>query len=106
MSAAAFAALEDRLNRSAIARVQNAVANFGAADVGVIFDDATMQAQVGGMGMASPAPIIQLPSESVPFAVVGTAVTVTDRGVARNYVVMTDEPDGSGWSRLSLEVTA
>ncbi len=78
-------------------------ANFGAADVSVIFDDGFERSSVGAYGMATSQPAITLPSANVPAEPVGLAVTVLVGSVQRSYVVAAAEPDGTGITRLLLE---
>ena len=60
------------------------------------------QGSVGSYGMASTQPTLTLATASVPATPVGAAVTV---GTAA-YTVAAHEPDGTGVSRLLLEVAA
>lgn len=78
-------------------------ANFGAADVAVIFDDGYAPGSVGPVGMAGSQPVITLPSAHVPANPVGLSVAVTVGGVQRGYLVADAHPDGTGITRLVLE---
>lgn len=73
----------------------------GNAVVG-IFDNGHSLGNVGAFGMASTQPALVLPTASVPTNPVGQAVVVASVG----YVVAAHEPDGTGISRLVLEVSA
>ena len=72
------------------------------ATVAAIFDAAYAQGSVGSYGMASTQPTLTLATASVPATPVGAAVTVG----AAAYTVAAHEPDGTGVSRLLLEVAA
>lgn len=72
------------------------------ATVRAIFDASYEAATVGLMSMASAQPMLTLPTASVPASVVGAAVTVG----ATAYTVAAAEPDGTGITRLMLEVAA
>lgn len=71
----------------------------GVAVVG-IFDSAYATASVGSIGMSSMQPALTLATASVPAEPEGMPVVV----MAQAYVVATHEPDGTGMSRLFLEV--
>ena len=79
-------------------------ANFGAGEVLVFFDDGFERSSVGAFGMATSQPAVTLPSAQVPANPVGLAVTVTMHGVAAAYTVAEAQPDGTGITRLLLEV--
>ncbi|CAN7409862.1 hypothetical protein LJR074_002594 [Acidovorax sp. LjRoot74] len=76
----------------------------GGADVPVIFDAAAVQGSVGPLGMVSAMPAITLPSAQVPASPVGVIVVVTVDGATVSYVVADAQPDGTGITRLLLEV--
>lgn len=97
--ATAFENLEQRVNSAVASRLCNALANFGGDDVPVIFDDGMALGGVG-VGIVTSQPAIQLLTTAVPVNPDHAPVTV--KGVS--YVVGMHEPDGSGWSRLLLEV--
>lgn len=65
-----------------------------------LFDNGYAQGNVGMLGMATTQPTLTLASTDVPADPVGAAVLV---GVAA-YVVAAHEPDGTGVTRLLLEV--
>ena len=77
-------------------------ATLGGAPVSGIFDNGSALASFGSFGMASTQPIFTLPTASVPANPVGQAVEVG--GVS--YLVASHEPDGTGVSRLILELAA
>lgn len=79
-------------------------ANFGAGDVLALFDDGFERSSVGAFGMATSQPAITLPSAQVPANPVGVSVVVTVDGSAVPYVVADAQPDGTGITRLLLEV--
>ncbi len=72
-----------------------------------IFDSAYALASVGPYGMASSAPSFTLPSAQVPANPVGKLLVfeaaTADDDEAR-YTVTASEPDGTGVTRLLLEV--
>lgn len=98
-----FAALEARSTAAVFRHLANTTAVFaGGSALPAIFDAAFEAATVGLMGMASAQPMLTLPTASVPAGVVGAAVTVG----ATAYAVVSAEPDGTGITRLMLEVAA
>lgn len=110
-----FAALESRATSAVFTHLSNAVATFGdGREVAGIFDRPTDQGSVGQLGMVTTRPTFSLPSASVPVdwwpgADAGPldapdAPLITIAGVS--YAVVLHEPDGTGMSRLVLEVQA
>jgi hypothetical protein len=97
---APFAALEARTVSAVFARLANANATLGGVQVTGIFDAAFALGSVGPFGMASNAPTLTLATLGVPANPVGLLVVVN--GVS--YLVAAHEPDGTGVSRLLLEV--
>ncbi len=73
----------------------------GAA-VSAIFDAPYANASVGAYGMAASVPMLTLATASVPATPVGATAVVN----GATYTVAAHEPDGTGISRLLLEVTA
>lgn len=97
-----FAALEYRVNNAVFARLANASVSIeGAQAVGGIFDAEYATASVGVMGMATSSPVVQMLSPDVPANVEGLSIVVNDAA----FVVVASEPDGTGITRLLLEVT-
>lgn len=78
----------------------------GVAGVGVIFDNANALGNVGLLGMAGSQPSITLPTTAVPASPLGSAVVITAGPGAGSYLVAATEPDGTGVTRLVLEVGA
>lgn len=77
-------------------------ATLGAVSVQGILDKPFALGNVGLVGLAGNQPVFILPTASVSGDPVGTTLTVgTD-----SYVVAAHEPDGTGVSRLLLEVLA
>jgi hypothetical protein len=70
--------------------------------IAAIFDAAYAQGQVGTFGMASSQPSLTLSTTSVPANPVGMPVVI--KGL--DYLVASHEPDGTGVSRLLLELVA
>jgi hypothetical protein len=68
--------------------------------VAAIFDEAYAGGDVGPFGMASTAPQLTIATADVPAAVVGMPVVAN----GTNYTVAAHEPDGTGVSRLVLEL--
>lgn len=81
-------------------------ADFGApctlagSSVTAIFDAAFALGSVGPFGMASTQPALTLATANVPANPVGTTAVVG----GTSYLVAAHEPDGTGISRLLLEV--
>lgn len=68
--------------------------------VPAIFDAAFALGSVGAYGMASSQPTLTLPTASVPASLVGKTAVVN----GTSYQVVAHEPDGTGVSRLLLEL--
>ncbi len=77
-------------------------ATLGGVAVAGIFDNGYALGSVGTFGMASTQPSLTLPTASVPANPVGMAVVVG----GSSYLVAAHEPDGTGISRVLLELTA
>lgn len=78
----------------------------GVAGLGVQFDNGYALGNVGLMGMASSQPAIVLPTAQVPAEPVATSVVITAGEGTGSYTVAEHQPDGTGISRLVLEVAA
>ena len=76
------------------------LATVGGVRVSVIFDAASSLGNVGPSGMSSVAPVVTLPTASVPANPVGQAVAVA----GKSYTITQHEPDGTGLSVLTLEL--
>lgn len=74
----------------------------GVSGVRVLFDNGFTLGNVGLIGMAGTQPSITLATSSVPSSPVGATVVVN----STTYVVAAHEPDGTGVSRLLLELAA
>lgn len=98
---APFAKLEGRLNASVFKHLSNAEATFnnGPAVAG-IFDNGYALGNVGLTGMASTQPTFTLPTASISGEPEGQTLVVN----ATSYYVSAHEPDGTGMSRLILEL--
>lgn len=72
----------------------------GGRSVLGIFDDAGDVTGVGSLGMAGTRPVVTLPSAQVPDAVVGQQLQVA----GKTFEVAEADPDGTGCTRLWLEV--
>lgn len=89
-----------RINDAVFRHHSDAVISInGAADFGGIFEEDYVSASVGMVGMASSAPMVQVPSCQVPHAPVGLPLSVN----GKYYHIAAVEPDGSGSTRLILE---
>lgn len=95
-----FAAATNRLNNAVLVRLSSDVVAIGGDIVPALFENGFAFGNVGLIGMASSQPSITLKTSDVPSNPVGTAVTVN----ATSYLVAAHEPDGTGMSRLMLEV--
>lgn len=93
-----FAALEARLNASAIKRMANARVSLGGADVDVVFDNPSAVSG-GGLGMQTTAPTLEMLTAQVPADWEGK--TFVHNGTT--WAMVEHEPDGTGWSVLVLE---
>lgn len=98
--ASTFAARESRLNQAVFAHLSNTDATLNAVAVTGIFDNGYAPGSVGPYGMASTQPSLTLSTASVPADPVGMPVVVG----AASYLVAAHEPDGTGISRLLLEL--
>ena len=67
-----------------------------------VFDAAYSLGNVGMLGMAGTQPAYTLPTASISGEAVGQALVLG----ATTYTVVAHEPDGTGVSRLLLEVAA
>lgn len=98
---AQFAAALSRLNQAVFARLSGDEAiTLDGAPITAIFDNGYSLASVGVPGMASTQPALAMQTTAVPSSPVGLAATVG----AVAYVVAAHEPDGTGASRLLLEL--
>lgn len=68
--------------------------------VAAIFDNAHALGSVGAYGMAAAGPVLLLASADVPAEPIGLAAVVS----GTSYLVVAHEPDGTGVSRLILEL--
>lgn len=100
---AAFTTALDRLNRAVYKHLSGSEAiTVNGVGVTAIFDNGYALGNVGMLGMASTQPAIRLATTDVPANPVGMAVVVN----AVTYLVAAHEPDGTGDSRLLLELAA
>lgn len=77
-------------------------ATLGGQTVRGVFDNASALGNVGLVGMAGTQPVFTLPTASIVGEPVGQTLVVS----AVLYYVAVHEPDGTGMSRLLLEVTS
>lgn len=98
MATAPFAALESRVNNAVFARLSNVAATVNSVAVTGIFDNGYSAGNVGGMGIASTAPTLSIPTASVPTNPVGMTVVVG----SVSYTIAEHQPDGTGISALYL----
>jgi hypothetical protein len=97
-----FAAAQSRLNRAVFSHLSDVGITLGGVPVQACFDNGYALGNVGMLGMASSQPALTLASADVSTNPVGMAVVAG--GVS--YLVAAHEPDGSGVSRLVLELAA
>ena len=93
----AFAALEQRVNSAAFARLANALATIGGATVPVIFDKPYL-AGLSGFAESSAPQCVGLTAD-LASAVQGTSITIN----SVTYRVTEHQPDGTGATTLILE---
>ena len=74
--------------------------DFTGIQVSGIFDAAYVNASVGPYGMASTQPVLTLPTASLPESYLARVCTIN----AVDYRIVAHEPDGTGISRLLLEL--
>lgn len=99
--ASRFADLEARVNGAVSKHLSNAEATFGNGQaVAGIFDNGYALGNVGMSGMVSTQPTFTLPTASISGEPVGQTLVVN----ATSYYVSAHEPDGTGMSRLILEL--
>jgi hypothetical protein len=111
---ATFAALETRLNTAVFSRLSNVTATLAGREVTGIFDNGYATALVGLSGMAGSQPVWLVATSTIPpividwflyfsepFDPLDLLVTLNDV----QYKVVAHEPDGTGMSRLVLELT-
>lgn len=105
---APFAAVQARVNQAVFRHLANATAALnGGEAVEVMFDNAYVRGDVGGLGMASTQPAITLPTADVPASPRGkTAVVTSTVHGTLNFKIVDHEPDGTGVSVLFLEKSA
>ena len=97
---AAFASLEARANAAVMRTLSNATASVGGGEpVPGIFESSYAVGTVG-LGMAGTQPSFTTAAHFVPSAPEGTSLDCG--GVS--YVIAAAEPDGSGMTRLILEL--
>lgn len=95
-----FAAIETRLNATALAHLANCTATLdGGAAFGGIFEAEYIEP----LGMSGAQPSLECLSADVSTAAHGSAVVVTYHEVATSYTVAAIKPDGTGMTRLLLQ---
>ncbi len=109
-----FTAAQDRLNKAVIAHLSNEEALLVGTPVAGLFDNGYAQSDVGLSGMSGSKPSWTVATADVPLHVVQWFVSysppidpldllVTLQGTT--YKIVGHEPDGTGLSRLLLEVS-
>jgi hypothetical protein len=93
-----FAALQTRVNATAIKRLGQSVFVDGMAVTG-IFENSSTFATHSQIGYEHTAPTLTVETACVPSPAVGVDVSIGND----DYVVFAHEPDGSGLSCLLLE---
>jgi hypothetical protein len=97
-----FDALEARMNRAALKKLANALANFGGEDIPVIFDAEFKVGMAGVVGMGAAAPQLVMANDQVPTDVIDVTVLVNGKG----WRVADRQPDSEqeyGLATLILE---
>jgi hypothetical protein len=94
-----FAALMTMTNGSVLAHLANATVRIGGVDVPGLFTDPSSVAALGA-GMADTRPSVVVDAAAVPQAPEGHLLEVD--GVP--YAIGTPAPDGTGLTRLPLEL--
>lgn len=89
-------------NLSTFFREFGSDATLAGQPVRVVFDNAAALGSVGFSGMAGTQPQATLPTASITGEAVGQTLVIG----AATYTVAAHEPDGTGVSRLVLEVAA
>lgn len=103
MVATPFDALETAANAAVLAHLSNAVAQFGDTSVAVIFDRPNANA-FGGLVEASQ-PQLHGPSASLSSLRHGDGIVIKRTGQSdQSFTVAATEPDGTGITRIVLEV--
>ncbi len=74
--------------------------DFDGIQVTGIFDAAYANATVGPYGMASTQPVLTVPTGNLPEEYMGRICTIN----TVDYKIVAHEPDGTGISRLILEL--
>jgi len=78
------------------------VVTLAGASVNAIFDNGYTLGDVGLVGMADAKPSLTLATADVPASPYGATVVVA----SVNYLVAAHEPDGTGLSKLLLELAS
>lgn len=110
-----FAALESRLNTAVFAHLSNSEALLAGVSVSGIFDNGYTLGNVGLSGMAGTQPTWTVATADIPPRVIDwfryfqepfdpLDLLVTLNG--STYKIVAHEPDGTGISRLLMEVSA
>lgn len=111
--AATFATLETRLNLAVFKCLSNVTSDIAGISVDGIFDNSYALGNVGSVGMAGSQPTWTVPTASIPPRVIDWFRYFTepfdplDLIVVINtvsYRIVAHEPDGTGVSRLLMEL--
>lgn len=100
---APFAALEERANAAVFARLSNAEAIFDDCTVLGVFDYHYDLLTPNASGVAAGQPVFVLPTADAPKPPLGLTGSVLSIN-GRMYRVVANEPDGTGLTRLHLEI--
>ena len=93
--------MRDRANSAVFRRLSNASASLAGVQVRGIFESGFALGDVG-VGMAAAQPVFTLATASITGEAVGQSLVVG----GNTYTIAAHEPDGTGVSRLLLEVRA
>lgn len=93
-----FARLEERTTRAVFFHIANVEVVMGGVPVACIFDADYDTGVFSEYGVDGVAPVLTLPTASVPMPYSGVALVVG----SAHYKIVSHKPDGTGLSRLVL----
>jgi hypothetical protein len=98
--AGAFDRLEGLVNAAINQHLTNRMVTINGVSCPAIFDNEFVVGYSNtGAEIATTEPQIQVLSSNVPTSAIGKTVVVD----SKNYVIKSNQPDGTGWSLLKLE---
>jgi thiamine biosynthesis lipoprotein ApbE len=93
-----FSPFETRLNASVLKHMANGRVTLGGADIDIVFENPSAAAG-GGLGMVTTAPTAKTLTALLP----ADPVDATFAHAGMDWRIVGHEPDGTGWSVLTLE---